>query len=209
MTHEDHETAVQRLMERRASIQGRLSEMQQHELTLSEFDTFADDDQCSKEFKLLAGLKQRLSELTSLLAGMNRDYEDGIYRFYHGSFKVDSLQYPTEHAVEIVFALAPNPALDSGFVEIMLAGTGNEFFARKGEVDRDAPRHVVEAFCHARYFVEMLCKYGEHAAELEESLHKLVQIIARRKLEKPPYNPFEGDPLPSGWAAVLELFHLR
>jgi len=183
--------------------------MQQHELTYSEIESFGDDDQCSKELKLVGRVKERLPELTALLAEMNRDHEDGIYRFYHGSFKVDFLQYLTEHAVEIVLALAPNPALDSRFLEIMLAGTGKEFFERKGEPEPDAPRHVVEAFFHARYFVEMLCKYGEHAADLEDSLRKLVQIIARRKLEKPPYNLFEGEPLPSGWAAVLALYRLR
>ena len=151
-----------------------------------------------------------MPELTVLLATMNARCEDGVYRFYHGSFKVYTLQSCTEHAVEIVLALAPNPALDSRFVEIMLAGTGTEFGVVKGEESGpDAPRHVVEAFFHARYFVEMLCKYGEHAAELEESLHRLVQIITLCKLEKPPYKLFEGDPLPSGWAAVLELFHLR
>ena len=90
----------------------------------------------------------------------------------------------------------------------MLAGTGNEFFGNNPEVDTDAARHVVGAFCHAHYFVEMLCKYGEHAAELEESLRKLVQIIARRKQGEPPHF-FEGDPLPSGWAAVLALYKLR
>jgi len=209
MTKEDHKTAAQQLVERRASIRRRLSEMQQHEITFSEFKSFGDDDQCSKELKLIAGVKERLPELTALLAEMNRDYEDGIYRFYHGSFKVEILQYQTERAVEIVLALAPNPALDSRFVEIMFAGTGKEFLGENREVEPDAPRHVVEAFFHARYFVEMLCKYGEHVAELEESLRRLVQIIARRKLEKPPYKLFEGDPLPSGWAAVLELFHLR
>ena len=99
---------------------------------------FGDDDQCFKELKLVAGVKERLPELAALLAEMNRDYEDGIYRFYHGSFKVDVLQYSTEHAVEIVLALAPNPALDSRFVEIMLAGTGKEFFGENREVEPDA-----------------------------------------------------------------------
>ncbi len=200
---------VQRLMERRAAIRKRLSEMRQHESTFEEFQSFGDDDQCSKELKLVAEVKERLPELTALLTRMNDDYEDGIYRFYHGSFKVDYLQYLTEHAVEIVLAIAPNPALDSRFVEIMLAGTGNELREAKGEIAPDAPRRIVEAFFHARYFVEMLCMYGERAAELQQSLHKLVEIIARRKREKPPYPLFEGDPLPSGWGAVLELFHLR
>jgi hypothetical protein len=45
-------------------------------------------------------------------------------------------------------------------------------------------RPIVEAFFHARYFLEMVCGYG-------------------RQLTEPP------SPLPSGWAAVLYLYGLR
>ena len=45
-------------------------------------------------------------------------------------------------------------------------------------------RPILEAFFHARYFLEMVCKYG-------------------RKLKAPP------QVLPSGWAAVLYLYQLR
>ena len=69
-----------------------------------------------------------------MLATMNARCEDGVYRFYHDSFKVYTLQSCTEHAVEIVLALARNPALDSRFVEIMLAGTAKEFSAKGGRV---------------------------------------------------------------------------
>ena len=113
MTQKDHETRVQRLMERRSfDSEAALRDAAAQTHVLREFETFADDEQCSKETDFIAGFKERLPELTALLAEMNRDYEDGIYRFYHGSFKVDFLQYLTEHAVEIVLALAPNPALD-------------------------------------------------------------------------------------------------
>ena len=139
MTEDGYETQARRDAERRALIQKRLSEMQQHEPTTREFMGFADDDQCSKEFKLLAGVKERMPELTELLATMNARCEDGVYRFYHGSFKVYTLQSCTEHTIEIVLALAPNPALDSRFVEIMLAGTGKEFGAKGEESGPDAP----------------------------------------------------------------------
>ncbi len=48
----------------------------------------------------------------------------------------------------------------------------------------EATRPIVEAFFHAGYFLEMVCKYG-------------------KELEEPP------DLLPSGWAAVLYLYGLR
>jgi hypothetical protein len=53
-------------------------------------------------------------------------------------------------------------------------------FRRFGE----ATRPILEAFFHARYFLEMVCRYG-------------------RELAEPP------SPLPSGWAAVLYLYGLR
>ena len=92
-------------------------------------------------------------------------------------------------------------------MEIMLAGTAKEFLGEKREVDPDAPRHVVEAFFHARYFVEMLCKYGEgeNATKLEESLHRLTLT----KMKPPPYSFEEFEWIPSGWAAVMELYHIR
>ena len=63
MTEDDYETRARRDTERRASIQKRLSEMQQHEPTFSEFQSFGDDDQCSKELKLVAEVKERMPEL--------------------------------------------------------------------------------------------------------------------------------------------------
>ena len=47
-----------------------------------------------------------------------------------------------------------------------------------------ATRPIVEAFFHARYFLEMVVKYG-------------------KELKSPPAV------LPSGWAAVLCLFNMR
>jgi len=47
-----------------------------------------------------------------------------------------------------------------------------------------ATRPILEAFFHARYFLEMVCRYG-------------------RELNEPT------DSLPSGWAAVLYLYGLR
>jgi hypothetical protein len=48
----------------------------------------------------------------------------------------------------------------------------------------EATRPIVEAFFHARYFLDMACKYGE-------------------LLDAPP------NLLPSGWASLLYLYDLR
>jgi len=55
-------------------------------------------------------------------------YEDGIYRFYHQSFKVYyRLQPATLKIVEELQALAPHLKLNPYFRQIFAEGTGTEF----------------------------------------------------------------------------------
>ena len=71
------------------------------------------------------------------------------------------------------------------FEKIIRSGAGEVEF--QPEHNKDWLRHTrvfVEAFLHAKYFLEMAIKYG-------------------RELEKAP------DLLPSGWAALLCLYNLR
>ena len=63
-------------------------------------------------------------------------------------------------------------------------GTGIQFEREHNRRWREVTGPIVEAFLHAKYFLEMAVKYGE-------------------KLEEPPTM------LPSGWAAFLYLFNLR
>jgi hypothetical protein len=127
----------------------------------------------------------RFTELEALLVAMNLDYEDGLYRFYHQSSKVYALQGHTNRAAEIfrAVAVAAGLRLNPWFEEIVAEGTGVEFDASH---NAEWPRHakpLVEAFLHARYFVEMMVRYG-------------------REPEAP--SPL----LPSGRAAVRALFSL-
>jgi hypothetical protein len=136
----------------------------------------------------LANIKARLPELEQLLAEMSSHwlYEDPVYRFYYGSFKVYDLQEQTRRIAEALESLAPEGAvLSSIFREIVDAGTGGKRFEM--EHNRDWTRHTrpfVEAFFHARFFLEMSVKYG-------------------RELEAAPTT------LPSGWAALLCLYGIR
>jgi hypothetical protein len=69
-------------------------------------------------------------------------------------------------------------------MQIVKEGTGKTF---ENEHNRRWPqetRPIVEAFFHARYFLEMAVRYG-------------------KDLEHPPRM------LPSGWAALLYLYNLR
>jgi hypothetical protein len=111
-------------------------------------------------------------------------YEDGIYRFYHQSYKAYRLQHWTLAVVEALRDLAPHLALNPWFLEIVREGTGKEFDLKANRRWLQETRPIVEAFFHSRYFLEMLLKYGTDRSD-------------------PPENP-----LPSGWASVLYLYNL-
>lgn len=137
---------------------------------------------------LLNALKQNQDALSQLLAKCDEPDghypEDYIYRFYHGSFKVYGLQGITEDIVDILQQQMPNHPLNPRFAEILQEGTG--LHSERGQPKRRivATRHILEAYFHARYFLERAIKYG-------------------RELEYPPCV------MPSGWAALLYLYNLR
>ena len=136
---------------------------------------------------LLKNMKRKAKTLRKLLDDVNDHwgYEDGLYRFYHQSLKVYYLQQNTEQIVAVLAKIAPErqPFCDF-FQAILRAGTERKFKLEDNQhwVERAAP--IVQAFLHARYFLEMAVKYS---AELKE----------------PPQT------LPSGWASLLELYGIR
>jgi hypothetical protein len=135
---------------------------------------------------LFKNLQAQLPELEALLALCSNHwgYEDPIYRFYHHSFKVYGLQDQTLKIVKALQALAPQISLNEQFMRIVAEGTGRVFKPKDNSHWETAIRPILEAFFHARYFLEMAVKYG-------------------RELKTPPQT------LPSGWAAVLYLYNLR
>jgi hypothetical protein len=145
------------------------------------------DDYGRLERALLANMRGRVSELRELLAEVNDHwgYEDGLYRFYHQSFKVFGLQHLTARIVAELTVIAPG---GRGFCElfrtILEPGLGREFSPDDNAHWVESATPIVEAFLHARYFLEMAVKY---AGELDE----------------PPQL------MPSGWAALLSLYGLR
>ena len=78
---------------------------------------------------LLDSIKANLRNLERLGIGFQGMYLDGIYRFYHQSFKVYDLQNLTLRAVELFRAIgqSPNRQLCPWFEEIVASGTGFEF----------------------------------------------------------------------------------
>jgi hypothetical protein len=107
-----------------------------------------------------------------------------VYRFYHQSFKVYALQRTTIEIVARLQALAPDRPLNEWFMRIVREGTGKAFSPSDNADWLAVTRPILEAFFHARYFLEMVCKYG-------------------KELRSPP------EVLPSGWAAALHLYDLR
>ena len=110
-------------------------------------------------------------------------YEDGFYRFDHGSFKVYRVASLTEKAVKFLRELLPERELNESFMAIILEGTGKEFDVAHNREWLKHTRPILEAFAHARYIIEMAVRYA--------------------CLAEPP------QPIPSGWAGLLYLYDLR
>jgi hypothetical protein len=139
----------------------------------------------SAETLLLTNLRHRAAELDLLLESCSDHwgFEDPVYRFYHQSFKVYALQGKTREVVRVLEDLAAGRPLHRWFREIVDAGTGKEFDLQHNAQWTAVTRPILEAFFHARYFLEMAVRYAH--------------------LKEPP------NPLPSGYAALLELYGLR
>lgn len=136
--------------------------------------------------ELFARLRGSLAGLEALLdqCRSHWGYEDAVYRFYHHSFKVYSLQEITSAIVAALQALAPERRLSESFLAIVRDGTGKTFEPEHNRRWPEVTRPIVEAFFHAQYFLEMAVRYA-------------------KELKRPPRQ------LPSGWAAFLELYGLR
>jgi len=112
--------------------------------------------------------------------------EDRIYRFYHQSMKVFQLQELTKQINELLILVHPclDNEMDAYFIEIIEQGTTiGPFKMEYNQHWMTTARPIVEAYFHAEYFLKQIVKYG--------------------KLDKAP------EILPSGWAALLELYNIR
>jgi len=147
---------------------------------------FESEDSRHEVKELFYNLKKQLPNLEILFKKCSDQwgYEDPVYRFYHQSFKVYWLQDTTKEIVETLQALLPNLALNPKFLSIVNEGLGKKFKPEDNARWLENTRPILEAFFHARYFLEMAVKYGN-------------------ELKYPP------NMLPSGWASFLYLYNLR
>lgn len=134
---------------------------------------------------LLKSLHEKKKELSDLLQKYRGEweYEDPVYRMYHQSFKVYRVQAATKEIVELLKSLLPGVALNKDFEQIYQEGTGKTFEIEHNKRWLEETRPLIEAFFHARFFLEMAVQNAE--------------------MEEPP------EMLPSGWAALLYLYNLR
>lgn len=135
------------------------------------------------ERTLRANLQEKAKEIRELWEAVNDHwgYEDAIYRFYSQSFKVYRVQATTTAIVKLLQSLVPDQPLHPSFAQIVKDGTGRVFTIEDNKRWLEATGPIVEAFQHSRYFLDMACRYRESP---------------------------QGQPIPSGWAALLFLYQL-
>ncbi len=135
------------------------------------------------EDQLRTNLPQRREELTLLLAKVSNHwtYEDSVYRFYHQSFKVFRLCQVTSGIVAKLTELLPEQPLNEWFVEIIKEGTGREFNQEDNSRWLEATRPILEAFFHARFYLEMAVKYCDPALFTinlqSDKSHRVIPVV--------------------------------
>lgn len=139
-----------------------------------------------RECTLFANLKHDLPALEELLTRVNDEWEaeEHFYRFYHHSFKVYRAQDTTLEIMSALRTLLPDVEINEHVRQLLAEGTYKEFQLNHNQRWLYETRPILEAFLHARFFLEMAVKYG-------------------RELTAPVST------LPSGWAAFLCLYNLR
>lgn len=143
-----------------------------------------------KHVLLLSNIKQKLPNLEKHLEGLKDHWreEDLVYRFYHGSWKVYRIQSTTKGIYLSLESISPheeNKIRDPYYLEIIKEGaSGREWKHEDNQNWRKVCSPMLEAYFHSKYFLEQAVKYG-------------------KKMDKAPLG------LPSGWAALLELYGIR
>lgn len=151
-------------------------------------NTILPADKTKLEQVLFTNIKHNLEQLTKLLDKINAywGYEDLIYRFYHRSYKVYSVQKLNEEIIQNFRSLLPERKKLATFFEQLIAKSPKIRFELHHNQDWiNITRPMLELFFHAKYFLEMMVKYWN---ELEH---------------------LPTDVLKSGYASILSLYRIR
>ncbi len=111
--------------------------------------------------ELLKRIKAALPQLEALNDDLDHEYEDRVYRYYHGSYKIYVLQAGTQKIVQALQSLYPGRALNEAFSRILKEGTGKSSEAVAGAERTAQERCILEAFFNARSCLEMVIRYGK------------------------------------------------
>ncbi|MGB5694605.1 MAG: hypothetical protein WBM46_03045 [Polyangiales bacterium] len=131
-----------------------------------------------EEARLLEAIKAMLPKLDAILAQTEEPWgcEDGVYRFYHQSFKVYGLQRLTKDVVEALQAIAPERKLDAWFLEIVSEGTNRTFSTAHNERWLQETRPILEAF-----FMPTICSRWSASMAASSRAHRSCsQVVGRR-----------------------------
>jgi hypothetical protein len=146
------------------------------------------DNNYGKQNILLSNIKENLSLLEERLEDVNIYSEDLIYRYYHDSFKVYSIQSLTQNIYSTLEKISPHDdkrLFNKKFLQIISEGaTGMSWELEHNQEWDKICRPFIEAFFHSKYFLELAIKYGQKY----DSLPSMID---------------------SGWAALLELYEIR
>jgi hypothetical protein len=136
------------------------------------------------ERALLIALRRDDDALLALQARADEVAAEGVYRFFHQSFKVYRLQAATQQISDALQALLPEVPLNPWFAQIVADGTGRVFANEHNAHWLRETRPIVEAFLVTKHALDMACRHA-------------------RAYEEPP------TVLETGWGTVLYLFTLR
>lgn len=142
------------------------------------------EERSTLEAALVHALRRDADALLELKTRVDRAAEDGVYRFFHQSFKVHRLQEHTTGIVTALQRLLPGTPLNPWLAHIVAEGTGKTFAREHNARWLQETRPIVEAFLVAKHALDMACRYA-------------------RAFDEPP-RVFEP-----GWGTVLYLFTLR
>lgn len=124
--------------------------------------------------ELLASTRGALPDLEVLLDRILEDWNhwDGIYRFYHRSFKVYQLQELTLQIRDALQVLMPDLTMNRFFLQILEAGTGREFQDSDNDSWVESTLPVVTAYLNAKVWLETAVRCGrayDHVDQLMPS----------------------------------------
>ena len=115
-----------------------------------------DLDDSPEVLALFSRLQESMPKLQALLAECAESgaVEEGVYRVYHQSFKCFALPSWTSRIVFALRELSPDRPLNPWFEQIVEQGTGLKFELEHNRRWLEVTRPILEAFFHARHFLE-------------------------------------------------------